>query len=364
MISFFMLFSCSCTKENTDTNTKTRSIFEENIDREKQHINLELSNISIDADYVFPDVYKSLKMNRVKAHLPEIDIEKCIELFEINLSGLEKHVNKYYSRDVGTYEDVVYYNYEKYNTTVHFTPFSISGGGEGLSHYSKIYPCIRTDKRFGSYNLDKFSMTDEFDFISRKELFDKLKRAFNQGVGIEISDSYDGYALDYRIMEKEQAENLELMGPKDEWSEEDNAYFFELYQELDGVPICKSGYGDFGSPTIVGPTVLEAWYGKEGWLYYEASNGYVLDKTQEEQSIIDIGQALESLKRKCDLNVELDDKLVIDEIEMLLMPVYIKDGEYEIRPVWVFRGVQHGLMYGWMNILIDGITGKELYSGE
>ena len=58
----------------------------------------------------------------------------------------------------------------------------------------------------------------------------------------------------------------------------------------------------------------------------------------------------------------LDQKWTIRDISLKLLPVFIKDNEYEIRPVWFFEGTStdKDQYERTLMILFDGITGKEI----
>ncbi len=355
-------------KDYTTVEQNTEITDQETVETTSQHINLDLDNLHIDADYEIPEVYKNLKMNRIEAHLPEVDPEKCIKAFGIDLTGTKKEVEKdFTSKNIGKFDVISYHDPDPYDSSytsyVEFDPFGSRGVNAGLQ-YNKIMPCVRDDKRFDSYNLGKFSTSDEWPFISRAALFTKTKKALEEGLGITISDSYECYALDYQTMKKEQEENPELMGPiRDDWSEADNSYYLRLCQEVDGLPIYQNGYGDIESPgAFIEETRLDAWYDKDGYIAYDANNVYIINKTQEKQAIITIDKAIETLKKQYLPTSDPIIKTNIDEIRLNLMPVHIKEKDFEIRPVWSFYGMMEGYSFGYVEFLIDGITGEVLYN--
>ena len=58
----------------------------------------------------------------------------------------------------------------------------------------------------------------------------------------------------------------------------------------------------------------------------------------------------------------LDQHWVIQDISLQLLPVFIKDNDYEIHPVWFFEGsaTDKDQIERPLTILFDGITGKEI----
>ena len=233
-------------------------------------------------------------------------------------------------------------------------------------HYGceKIENCLFEDERFDSYNLDKYSLDKELSFGSRDEIFKWIKKTFKDAVGIDVSDNYKAYALDHKTLYQEQNAHLDLIeeggSATDQWSEEDDAYYFVLCQDVDGVPIYQEEYGDIFEGIGVDYTRLTVLYNKNGWLDFRAERGYCIEKTEEEQKIISLEQALESLNRKFELNVDQGEEWNINHISLQLVPVHINGNNYEIKPVWMFQGINPKIMFGFFNIMIDAVSGKEI----
>ena len=91
--------------------------------------------------------------------------------------------------------------------------------------------------------------------------------------------------------------------------------------------------------------------------------GYELKNTKEEISIIGIDESMQALEKKCDMMIS-DQQWNIDKIELGLLPVFIKDNEYEIHPIWYFSGkiVHENDIETELAIMFDGINGKEIVS--
>lgn len=121
------------------------------------------------------------------------------------------------------------------------------------------------------------------------------------------------------------------------WTKADDAYYFILHQEVDGIPISQIAYGDGYEGTGIEMTELKAVYGAKGWMELQQYWGYVLERTGENWEILSIKDAVNSLQKKCSMLVT-DGKWKIEKIELELIPVFIKDNDYEIRPVWTFIG--------------------------
>lgn len=355
-----LLSACSHTSASDSTDKESADTkYTPYIDEEKKHISLDMNDyVHIDADYSIPDVYADLKMNRIVASRPLINEEKCKEIF-LGDRIIEPEIDSgYYSREIGNY-DTEYYNDSD-------VTLSLEKMDMFACHYGceKIENCLFEDERFDSYNLDKYSLDKELSFGSRDEIFKWIKKTFKDAVGIDVSDNYKAYALDHKTLYQEQNAHLDLIeeggSATDQWSEEDDAYYFVLCQDVDGVPIYQEEYGDIFEGIGVDYTQLTVLYNKNGWLDFWAERGYCIEKTEEEQKIISLEQALESLNRKFELNVDQGEEWNINHISLQLVPVHINGNNYEIKPVWMFQGINPKIMFGFFNIMIDAVSGKEI----
>lgn len=84
---------------------------------------------------------------------------------------LTKQLDKgYSSREIGDYDIDLYYNADDSvlsceKMDIIYTDFNIDS----------ILKCVYTNPEIDSYNLDKYSLTDNLPFASREEVFQKIK---------------------------------------------------------------------------------------------------------------------------------------------------------------------------------------------
>ncbi|MDO4554689.1 MAG: hypothetical protein Q4B70_06065 [Lachnospiraceae bacterium] len=357
LIAIIGLSACKNQEAKEETSLRVETGQESESNRVKMKID---DFVNLDVVPEVPEELKSLKMKKVNAHRPELDVDILKEIFLHN-QVKKKEVDKgYKSREIGDYTIDSYYG--KQNEILSCGWSNIHFSGVTMDYY---YNTLHTDPQFDTYNLDKFSLTENLPFAKREEVFQTVKSIFEK-VDIPISDEYEAYALDHDTLKKEDNPidvdgNVLKEARKSEWTKEDDAYFFFLHQEVEGVPIRQIQYGDGYHGIGVDQTELSAIYGAQGWISFVSYWGYSLEETSEDISIISVDDALKSLQKKCDMLVT-NDKWDLDELDLELMPVFIKDNDYEIRPVWSFKGeavAEDGLQYD-LEILFDGISGKEI----
>lgn len=369
-LSILMLFSlCSCSVSDSTApeastsakeSTKTVSIPDE--------IHKKISDfVSIDADVTVPEELSQLTMKKVEAHRPELDENTAKEIFFKNVTIKKKETDPDYKcREFGKY--TMNYYYGSKGKTLSYEKANLFFSSDKIDH---LLNCINDDPQFPSYNLDKYSTTKDLPFAKRKDVFRIIKQTY-QKLGIEISDSYEAYALDHKTLKKEENPtdtdgNVMESSRKESWTQDDDTYYFILHQEADGVPIRELAYGeDPYKGTGIDQTELTCYYDKDGWVDFRLSWAYILDETNENVSILDVDSALKSLKKKCSM-LSTDEKWDITSLDLELIPVFIKDNDYEIHPVWSFKGkstmidTSNGGTPGYdLEILFDAITGKEI----
>lgn len=320
-------------------------------------------NTQVNAEVSIPESLQNMKMNLVKAHRPTMKEEDVRKLFATEINVNKKVMDKgYKSRELGEYDIALLYG--KQGEFMEVSPTDIYFHTPDYDFYLN---CLFTDPAIEGYNLSRFSLTKELPFASRENVFQVIKNYFDM-IGVSISDDYEAYSLNHKKLQKEEkpmdADGKILEEDKKEsWTKKDDAYYFIFHQEVDGVPIRQVQYGDGFQGTGIEQTELMAIYGARGMIAFREYWGYVLEKTTEGKEIISLDRALESLQMKYDMLLT-EDSTLFDEIALELMPVFIKDNEYEIHPIWSFRGQIQ--VEGWQSsdieILFDGFNGKEITS--
>ena len=359
-----LTFLCSCSlfsSSNNKSSSSTQIDFNKNIDTKNNSVKLNLNkSVTVDAKLNIPKQLSSFKMNKVKAHRPLIDSEKAKDFFFKKGTHLTKQLDKgYSSREIGDYDIDLYYNADDSvlsceKMDIIYTDFNIDS----------ILKCVYTNPEIDSYNLDKYSLTDNLPFASREEVFQKIKNAYKTLSNVQISDDYQVYALDYKTLNKEEVPtdvygDIQESERKQNWSHDDDTYYFILHQSINNVPIRQQGYGDGYDGTGVDDTSLEVYYSKNGWISFDERWAYIFEETTEEQTILNINEALNCLKRKYELIASLE-SCTFTEMNLELAPVFIKDNNYEIRPIWSFKKSQDSSSSSDTEVIFDGITGKEL----
>lgn len=319
------------------------------------------TNIKINAEVNIPESLQSLKINKTKAYRPNLNEKNIKEIFFQKNDKLFKNIDSgYNSREFGKYDSICYTSAD--GASLIYEPADIEYSNLNREYYLN---CLFTDPQFEDYNLDRYPQSEELSFAKKEKVFQKIKKVFDT-LNIPISEDYTSYSLNHKQLKKEEKAmdsngNIHTENEKKSWKEDDDAYYFILHQEINGVPIEQSGYGDGYTGTGVEETKLEVIYVKKGWISFEEQWGYSLEQTDTVWNIIPVKKALEYFQKKCDMLV-LNEKWNISEISLKLLPVFKKNNDYEIRPVWFFEGdsLDQDKKEHKITIIFDAITGKEI----
>ncbi len=116
-----------------------------------------------------------------------------------------------------------------------------------------ILNTIMEDDRFDTYNGNEFQTTTDLAFISQEEAWNQIK-SFLQEIGVEVTDAYTCYVMDYKTMQQEeekiyqllQEEDTKTFEKKEQWSADDDSYYFKTSIAWNGYPVIPymSGEGN------------------------------------------------------------------------------------------------------------------------
>ncbi len=249
-----------------------------------------------------------------------------------------------YSEGSGTYFTDTESGYNTENR------MSLKGGQ--TSFYNMSYSTQTGDDydTAANQNCKKYSLTREFDFMTRdalrEDLLSKTKGIIPGGL------QFDSYAIDAESYLKE-AENYD---GKKEWMGANDYYYIKAQQMVDGIPICESMHGDFGKGTLMEGCRIKAVYTKNGLEYLSVLCPWRVDKEAPiEGKFIDLHGAEEIIKAENE-NLLTSKKHIIESVRLVYVPL-VKEEGIVLTPAWEFydhMGAQYPVY------TIDAYTGEML----
>lgn len=205
-----------------------------------------------------------------------------------------------------------------------------------------IFRCMRLEKRNPEYNMDRYELNGDLDFMSREEGENQIVSLLAD-IGFEEKFDFLStvYAMDYKTMEQEEYAmdmegNEDTSRYKEVWTEEDNCYNYFLRQEIDGLPLYYLYGGVFKELDICNVGV-NAVYSKDGLQYIRIDKLFVVDDSVNPVpvSFMEIEELAQSVDEQYLMMIS-DADFVVHQMALYLMAEKASDETYyELFPVWI-----------------------------
>lgn len=320
----------------------------------------EFEKITFDAEVIVENVRELKSFYKCNAKPQRINRDKALKKF----LGKE-NIKKVYESEEDVKGETTSVSYEGENgNTISFgnIPSSCNYRKNGLSKY--LLNSFRLQSKDSRYNADKFSLDKEFEFSTREEAFNKIRKTLTD-IGIEIGSNYKAYSLDYKTMRDEEYV-MDVNGNEDRskykpsWTEEDNAYYFVINQDYEKLPTYHPYFNVFKSKEESNAPI-QVVYSKNGIEYLEIENAVNFSSKNSEVEILPFENIIESINNKAFLN-EDDRTFKVTKMELeYMVDTYNgrKDGIYKVRPIWMADVEEVNKEYKCeFPIIIDAATGE------
>ena len=205
-----------------------------------------------------------------------------------------------------------------------------------------IFRCMRLEKRNPEYNMDRYELNGDLDFMSREEGENQIVSLLAD-IGFEEKFDFLStvYAMDYKTMVQEEYAmdmegNEDTSRYKEVWTEEDNCYNYFLRQEIDGLPLYYLYGGVFKELDICNVGV-NAVYSKDGLQYIRIDKLFVVDDSVNPVpvSFLEIEELAQSVDEQYSMIIS-DADFVVHQMALYLMAEKASDETYyELFPVWI-----------------------------
>ena len=320
----------------------------------------EFEKITFDAEVIVENVRELKSFYKCNAKPQRINRDKALKKF----LGKE-NIKKVYESEEDVKGETTSVSYEGENgNTISFgnIPSSCNYRKNGLSKY--LLNSFRLQSKDSRYNADKFSLDKEFEFSTREEAFNKIRKTLTD-IGIEIGSNYKAYSLDYKTMRDEEYV-MDVNGNEDRskykpsWTEEDNAYYFVINQDYEKLPTYHPYFNVFKSKEESNAPI-QVVYSKNGIEYLEIENAVNFSSKNSEVEVLPFENIIESINNKAFLN-EDDRTFKVTKMELeYMVDTYNgrKDGIYKVRPIWMADVEEVNKEYKCeFPIIIDAATGE------
>ena len=255
----------------TDSVSKAEVVFSDGIQKSYTE------NVTANAQFVYPESCKAGKGTRVKLGKTLFwdTRDEIAQLLFQDREIAEKSVDDY-----GT---VKYQSYESAEDGAILMVYDNNYLNFATDQSAYINNVLFSDDRFDDYNGEQYQKKTDLDFMSQKEAWENVCETLDK-LGVETSDSFSCYVMDHSTMAEEEkaaialaeAEDMKAPAAKQEWTEDDDCYYFKTCASWNGYPIIPVVTGEGMDEENV--TVI---YDKNGIESLYINGYYPLEKEQE-----------------------------------------------------------------------------------
>lgn len=228
-----------------------------------------------------------------------------------------------------------YYYYGKNKEFLNVSPRVVQ---YSTAFYNYIYNCV--DLSEGG-NLNSYAQDTDFSFCSREDALKNISTELGQ-MGIELGEiEYQLYALDYQTLQQNEYAmdmdgNEDTSIYKDNWSEEDNCYYFFIRQKVGNLPEYHP-YSDLFKNPIEENAPIKVLYSKNGIESLEIERLYDFTESEDETiELMSFDKVAETVAYKYN-QLLTGAKYVITDATLYYMTENVGDGTYQMFPVWIFN---------------------------
>lgn len=208
----------------------------------------------------------------------------------------------------------------------------------GTEFFQYVYNCVDTSE---GGNISSYIQDMNFSFASQEEALQNISTELEK-MGIELGETECRvYALDYQSLQKNEYAmdmdgNEDTSIYKDNWSEEDNCYYFFIRQKIGNLPEYHP-YSDLFKNPIEENAPIKVLYSQNGIESLEIERLYDFAEEQGKTiSLMPFEEVTEAVTYKYN-QLLTGAKYYVTDATLYYMAENGGDGNYQMFPVWIFN---------------------------
>lgn len=316
--------------------------------------------LSFDAEVIVSDTFQGGIFYKTKGRYQEYDGEAFQELFFADRKIRDRYTYEMPDRSGMEKEGYAWQSEDGGSLCLYPTEAIYSAGAE-TDYY--FYGFCDITGNVTMYNADRYSLTEELDFMTREEAKQRVSEVL-EGMGLSAGEAvFQAYALDAPTLCEESERVYEwgfAEGDVDfrtAWEKEHEAYAFQMWQMCQGLPVWTVNMdplsvADESNAPVTG--ILR----EDGFVRFYVSD--ILDlKTEEEYDVL---MPFEDIIGKIEEKYAVDammEKTVIREMRLCALTVRDSHGGCILTPVWICTGKLAEDDYP-VQTAFDAVAGEEI----
>ena len=317
---------CSCgvtsEKEKTETvqNGKNDNIF-------PTEYKYESKELTIDIEHIHPN---NAKFNNGISHMADLDYVKIGRMIMPD-DG---------TNTINTEEECILSNKMTDDAYDQIYSWGIDACSYDTVKSSILNACVRDDKKYDDFNLDKYTVEKVFSFGNVEQARQDIVNSFaNCGIDLSTDFSYEVYYLDHVTLQSEE-EHIDIDGNiqadqyKKDWSDQDDTYLFYFHKIYCGLrDFQKNVYADETAEDR--NAQLTVMYNKDGIISFNLQNLYLYENSGEPVALMEFDDIMNVVKNYYENIVDGVEKKVISAELIVDSEKSSKDAK-KLIPVWAF----------------------------
>ena len=326
-----------------------------------EHYTAVIENVEFDMEIVVDADLMQEGLITGKATLQKVNNEIAFEHLFKGISDYEIYTYEG-ENEFGEMVDLMAYRKPKDTYDIQFTygPESSKVGYYGDSYYIKT--TFIADTKDERYNANLFSKEADLSFMSRSEAFSLVENLLKE-IGIEAEYEYIGYALDYETMQSQEYHadingNIDKSAYKEQWSKEDDSYYFFISQLYRKLPVYYKYYELFTEVTDMNMPI-QAIVAKDGIRELDIQKVFTFSEEKAIEEVAAIEEIATTTANKFNQILGTGTFEMTEARLYYYVDVASGQGEYEVKPVWIIKGTEKERGEP-VQIIIDAQNAKEI----
>lgn len=292
--------------------------------------------LNFKTEILVPEEADVNRLERLVGKRAEYDMDLAYDVFFKNTEVREIHEGNVlgdngkmlkYKDYIGTNKETLYLNGESLTFSLPFSNY--------------IFRCVYPESGRSQYNLDKYELNGELEFMSADDVYEQILSVLNR-IGFEEDMDFIPaiYAMDYKILEQEECAfdmdgNEDTSKYKDSWNEQDSCYYCFVRQKIEGLPLYYV-YGNVMKNVEVCYTGIEMIYSEGGIQRLDLDKLFEIDNSKEKKpvSLLTLDELTEKVEKQYEMIIS-DNIFEVNKMKLYMMAQKNTENSYDVFPVWI-----------------------------
>ena len=211
------------------------------------------------------------------------------------------------------------------------------------------------------YNADLYLTGKEFEFKSIDEAYRDISEVLSE-LDLDITGKYNCYSLDYKTMEEnEYVVALDEEKAKDEykdnWTKDDNGYFFAVHQTLQGCTV-QYPLAEVFKQVCDANAPVQILYTHNGIVYMDIYDLFTFQQSDKPLSLKSFDEVADTIAHKFNM-ILTEDKYEVKSAELFFRPVEGDKESFEMIPAWEIT-IREVSTERTLHMYVNALTAEEM----